>query len=264
MYTAEKYVFAETAEAAAQLLRASPNARIIAGGTWLKMTKVRISSAIDLSRAGLDKIERMEGAIRIGAMASLREIETHPILREAFDGVLPQSVSPIVGVQFRNCATIGAGVSSAFGFSDPLCALLALDADVELALGGRMKLSRYLEIPRTRKNRDVLKYIWIPDEPARASWQSFRQTATDFSVLNLCLVQKTDGNVRLCIGARPMKARRCPETERLIQSGDIEGAIRSLDSVAFGTNLRGSADYRRTIARVLLEDAMDALREVEK
>ena len=236
-------------------MRKSPANCIVAGGTWLKMGTRRIGTAIDLSRLGLDKIEEEGGEIKIGAMTSLRKIETSPLLRQTFGGVLSECVRSIVGVQFRNLATIGAGVYSAYGFSDPLCALLALDADIELELRGRVSLRAYLALPQTRGNRDVLKYIYIKNDGTRAAWQSFRQTATDFSVLNLCLARSGE-NVRLAIGARPNKAMRCPETEAYIMQGDIEMALKSLDSIPMGGNLRGSAGYRHILAQVLLEEAL--------
>ena len=47
-------------------------------------------------------------------------------------------MSHIVGVPFRNCATVGGSVFSRFGFSDLTCALLALDASVVLYRGGEL------------------------------------------------------------------------------------------------------------------------------
>lgn len=95
-----------------------------------------IHTGIDLSQLGLDQIVENEEAIEIGAMCSLRMIETHPLMNEYFSGIVAESVKDIVGVQFRNCATIGGSIYSRFGFSDILTVLLALDTYVELYHGG--------------------------------------------------------------------------------------------------------------------------------
>lgn len=261
MVTVQKYWFAPSAEEAAEELARSRRNKIIGGGTWLKMGSASIGTAIDLSRLGLEGIERSGGEIRIGAMTTLRELETSPVLRERFGGAISASVKEIVGVQFRNTAVIGSGISMASGFSDPLCALLALDAELLWVRGGRMRLEEYLRLPK--RPADVLTHILLRDEDARASWQCFRRTATDFSVLNLCLARKADGSVRLAVGARPMKAVRCPEAERLIERKEFAEAVRAVRELPFGSNLRGSADYRRRLAGVLLEDARQALREDE-
>ena len=51
--------------------------KIIGGMLWVKMTKGNVMTAIDLSALGLDKIEETEDEIRIGCMASLRQMEEH-------------------------------------------------------------------------------------------------------------------------------------------------------------------------------------------
>lgn len=45
---------------------------------------------------------------------------------------MKESLRHIVGVQFRNLATVGGSLWGRFGFSDVLTLLLALDAQVEL------------------------------------------------------------------------------------------------------------------------------------
>ncbi len=259
MYSANQYLFASSVQEAVQELQKSPSNRIIAGGTWLRMCPIRIGTLIDLSRLELNKIESVNGEIHIGAMTLLRDIETSQLLREACGGVLPASVKDIVGVQFRNSATVGAGVYSGFGFSDPLCSLLAMDADVVLAIAGRMKLAEYLSIVRTRKNRDILLEILVKPDGCTGSWQTFRQTATDYSVLNLCAVKTADNKFRIAIGSRPAKAVRCVEAEQYLEQGDVAQAMEAVTKLRYGSNLRGSASYRQVLAKVLLEDAMKEL-----
>ena len=84
-----------------------------------------------------------EDSFTIGAMTSLRALETHEGLQEAFGSLLKDALKDIVGVQFRNTATLGGSLYSRFGFSDVLCALLCLDAEVILYKQGRISLQEY-------------------------------------------------------------------------------------------------------------------------
>jgi len=140
MYTAQAYHFAESLDDAAALLAKSKENVILGGGMWLRTSNRSIQTLIDISRLGLDRIEETEEEVIIGAMVTLRGVETAACLQELFGGILSKCVSSIVGVQFRNMATIGANVYGRFGFSHIITALLALDTEVELHRAGRMPL----------------------------------------------------------------------------------------------------------------------------
>ena len=98
----------------------------------MKMTHITKRTIVDLSGLGLDAIEEKEGEFSIGCMCSLRQLETHEGLNRYFDGIFRECTRNIVGVQMRNCATVGGSIFARFGFSDILTCLLALDAYVEL------------------------------------------------------------------------------------------------------------------------------------
>ena len=204
MYSIQEYRFAESLDEALALLDASRKNRILGGGMWLRLGNLSIATGIDLSRLGLDGVRETDEEIVIGAMATLRDVETTSCLRSHFDGVLPASVASIVGVQFRNMATVGASVYSRYGFSDLLTALLALDARVELHRAGSMALEDFLKNPPEK--RDILTAVRIRKDDRRAAYQTFRRTQTDFGVLNVCLSRSPEGECRLSVGARPRRA----------------------------------------------------------
>ena len=51
--------------------------RVVAGMMWLKMGNHSLGTAIDLCDLGLDTIEETDEEFRIGAMVTLRQMETH-------------------------------------------------------------------------------------------------------------------------------------------------------------------------------------------
>ena len=98
-----------------QLNQKKPN-RVLGGMLWLKMEKINVGTAIDLSALGLDTIEETDTEILIGAMATLRDLETNAALNAYTAGAVREAVRHIVGVQFRNCATVGGSIYGRFGF----------------------------------------------------------------------------------------------------------------------------------------------------
>ena len=126
MFTAERYVRPATLQEALELNR-KRSSTILGGGCWLRLGRKRIGTLIDLSGLGLDQIEERDGWVRIGAMVSLRQLETSALLKERFGSLFADMTGHIVGVQFRECATFGGSVWGRFGFSDILTGLLALE-----------------------------------------------------------------------------------------------------------------------------------------
>ena len=118
MHAIRNYVMAESLEQAWELNQKGRNNIIIGGNLWLKMGSRNIINAIDLSSLGLDKIEEDEEGFRIGCMSTLHDIETNEGLNKAFQNLFKDAVRHIVGVQFRNCATVGGSIFPKLGFSD--------------------------------------------------------------------------------------------------------------------------------------------------
>ena len=119
MLKVKQYVKAESLEQAYELNQKRAN-RIIGGMLWMKMSNTRVHTVIDLSGLGLDQIEENEEEFSIGCMASLRQLELHEGLDAYSQGAIRESVRHIVGVQFRNLATVGGSIFGRFGFSDIL------------------------------------------------------------------------------------------------------------------------------------------------
>ena len=252
MYTARNYVRASSAEEAWQLNQKRANA-ILGGGCWMRLGKRRYDTLIDLCDLGLDRIEEHEGVISIGAMATLRQLEESPLLREAYGAYFKDCTRHIVGVQFRNCATVGGSVRARFGFSDILTALLALESSVVLHRGGEMALADYAAMGY---DRDVLLEVRIrPEHINRAAYESMRNSATDIPVLT-CAASKGAAFYRLAVGARPGRAVA-------LEGTDPEELISRAAALPFGGNMRAGAAYRAHLAAVLARRALKRLEEAE-
>lgn len=260
MYRANAYQVPANIQEALELLRNSRRAVVLGGNTWLRLGNRRGLTLVELSRLGLDRVEEQGDWLCLGAMVPMRELETHPLLRGAFGGVLGQSVRQIVGVQFRNQATLGPSVYHKYGFSDLLTALSVLDCEVELAGAGRMPLEQWLAAPRGE--RDILVALYLRRDGRRAAFESLRNAETDFAVLHAAASQTPAGHWAIAVGARPGRARRCPRAEEVMaREGAAAAGRMAAEELEFGNTLRGSGTYRRALAEILVRRALEALEE---
>ena len=189
MHTIRNYIMAESLEQAWELNQKGRNNVIIGGNLWLKMGNRNILNAIDLSTLGLDRIEEDEGGFRIGCMATLRDIEMHEGLNKEFQNLFKEAVRHIVGVQFRNCATVGGSIFPKLGFSDVLTAFLACDTQVILYKKGEVSLREFIYMPT---DNDILTHIYVKKDGRKTAYESFRMTETDFPTLT-CAMAMVDG-----------------------------------------------------------------------
>lgn len=252
MINIQNYVQVQSLEEAYQLNQ-KRNARVLGGMLWMKMESGSVGTAIDLCRLGLDTIEETEEQFSLGAMVTLRQLEQHPGLNAYTQGMAARAVQDIVGVQFRNMATVGGSVWGRFGFSDVLTLLLSLDASVELYKGGVISLEAFAAMPY---DNDLLVRVLIPKRQGAFSYQAMRIQRTDLPVLN-CALSCLAGEYRAVIGARPGKAIVLRDEEGLLAGGITQESARAFAAWAAAktpteSNSRGSAAYRTHLVNVLV------------
>jgi CO/xanthine dehydrogenase FAD-binding subunit len=299
MFTCKEYKRAETLEEAWQLNQ-KKSSLLIGGMLWLKMGQRNAQTVIDLSGLGLDQIEENEEEFRIGCMATLRQMETHEGLNRYTGGAIRESVRHIVGVQFRNVATVGGSVFGRFGFSDVLTMLLAMDSYVELYKGGILPMSEFVELKR---DRDILVHVIIRKTDGVFAYQSMRHAKTDFPTLAVA-ASCMEGKLRISVGARPARAMLLEIADEVLAGSDAAEAeqkragsdasveqnrtdsnasadaqnvacihveaitekqaqqigVYAAEHIPTGSNLRGSAEYRSELVKVLVKRAVLGLK----
>lgn len=282
MITIRNYKKAESLEEAWQLNQQRGNC-VIGGMLWLKMGKRTVQTAIDLSALGLDTIEETEDGWDIGCMVTLRQLELHPGLAGYTNGAMREALRHIVGVQFRNLATVGGSIFGRYGFSDVLTMFLSMDSYVELYKGGLIPLR---EFAASKYDRDILVRIHVKKTPANYCYQSVRNSQTDFPVLTCAAAWSGDAagpsgaavdtglsrtavnagdagaadasalSFCIAVGARPGRAVLLRDEEHLLTLPITKEKAEAFGSYAAShiptdSNLRGSAAYRSHLIKVL-------------
>jgi CO/xanthine dehydrogenase FAD-binding subunit len=236
-------------------LLSSEGAAIVGGGAFMHLSNIEIKKAIDLHYLGLDYIKESSELIEIGAMTTLRELEISSISQGSFNGILSKAAASIMGVQVRNIATIGGSIYGKYGFSDILTAMLALNAQVELYNAGLMSLESYLE---TSLDKDIVLKVIIHKSVSKASFECFKKTSTDFSVLNAAAAI-VKGKLRICVGSRPARARVAKGAMSFLNiidsthtAAEMAGLL-AAEEIQFGSDIRASEEYRKELCHTLVK-----------
>lgn len=216
----------------------------------------------------LHRVERAEGAVRIGALCTITELMRDPLVREHF-GLLADACDHFASDQLRNAATIGGNVCNASPAGDTLVPLLALDAEVELASkpDGRVETRRvpladfFTGPGRTaRAPNELLCAIRLPVPPPGFVGRFFKfgtRPALDISAISIAIGGVRSGraltHARVAYGAVapvPLRARR---TEAALEGVPLDAA--AIDRVAATArdevrpidDVRASAWYRKEL-----------------
>lgn len=228
---------------------------IVGGGAWLKFTHKEVNTLIDLHSIGLHEIIEKSDHIEIGAMTTLRQIETSEAIQKYYGGVFCQAVKGIMGMNIRNLATIGGSIMGKYSFSDIFTPLLAMDVSLVFFKSGTITLEKYLET--RRMDKDILVKILLHKKEGSGYFHSMKKTHLDFAVINVA-VTKSD-KVKIVIGARPSIAVRAKEAEEFINNNEINeasilaAAKLAREEIKTGKNARASKEYRKELIEVYVK-----------
>jgi carbon-monoxide dehydrogenase medium subunit len=254
--------------------------RVYAGGTDLipKLKGRTITppeAIVDLKGIhGLDYIDYDDRhGLRIGALATIRSIETSPVVKEKYP-LLSRASASIASVQVRNRGTMAGNICNAVPSADSAPPLLSLEARL---LCVSKKRERILNIDEffTGPNQcglepdEILREIQIP-----ALHENFRgvfiklspRSRMDLAVVNvavLCVKEKgLFKDIRISLGAVAPTPIRAQKAERSLEGAKADDkAISNAAKIASAESRpiddhRASAEYRRMMVEVLVRRAI--------
>ena len=252
---ANNYYKAKSLEDAYNKLKENPKNAIIAGGLWMKKTGLQYNELIDLSELGLDQIKEEKGLIHVGAMVSLREFETNPLINSLNNGATAFGVREVLGPAFRNSATIGGSVFGRFPFSDVIASLLPLDITLKFYPKQEMSLVDFLNF-RGRVD-GILEDIVIKKEEGKGYFKKVKTTALDFPLINFSIVKRNNKNY-IAVGSRPGVAALAVKAMELADQGKFEEAAEmAVEELQFLDSSNISKEYRKDLARVYVRRGLE-------
>lgn len=247
---ANEYYRASSLEDAYQKLQEDPKNILLAGGLWIKKIGQNYNSLIDLSTLGLNQISENENEVTIGSMVTQREFENSPIVNNLYGGALAFAVREIMGVNFRNLATIGGSIMGRYPFSDVITGLLPYDVKLEFYPKQEMSLEEYLNFKG--KLNVILVAIHIKKGNGKGFYKKVKTTALDFPIINFA-ISHINGSFCIAVGARPMVAQIAKEATSYMNNGgnDLEKAAElAVKELSFLDNKDASKEYREDLTRV--------------
>ena len=263
-------------EALALMNQYTSEASVLAGGTDLivqmKSGQTRPQVVVDVKKiAELNRLEWDEDkGLHVGAAVSLSKLAAFQALKEKFS-IFAQACSLIGSIQIRNRATMGGNICNAAPSADTAPPLLCLRAKAVVAcLTGTRTISMeelFVGPGQTALNpNELLVEVVIPYPPLSSAGCYLRHTPRaemDIAVVGVAafLVLSSQGDTiqdaRIALGAvapTPIRATQAetvltgkPPTQDLVE----EAAERSVEVAEPISDVRGSAEYRIRLAKVL-------------
>lgn len=281
------YLLPNTVDEALSLLsQASGGARLIAGGTDL-LLDIRqrrhpfVDTLVDVTRIPeLRMIQSDSSGIYLGSAVTHREIIECSLLQENA-ACLVQACSLIGGPQVRNVATLGGNVAHALPAGDGTIALLALDAEAEIASSEDRRWQKVEDLflgpgevvfDRSKEILIRFRLPFLGEGEKTAFHRIMRPQGVAIAILNMALCVRATGeglieDMRLALGPagpRPLRARKAEDVLRgsFVSQEMFSLAIDALHKeVSFRTSPhRATKEYREHILAHVLAKLFELIR----
>jgi carbon-monoxide dehydrogenase medium subunit len=220
-----------------------------------------------------------DGGLRIGALATHRQLELAPEVR-AYAPALSETFGQVATVRIRNQATLGGNLVHADPAQDPPPMLIACDASVTLrSQSGERSLpveALFVDYLTTQlQPGELLTSVQLPPlaPGTRATYLKFLpRTHDDYATVAVAVALRLDRDgrcehMRVALGGVaevPLRARVVEDAltgEQLTDARIAEAAGLVEGVVDPPSDARGSAAYKRRMARVWTERALRSLRD---
>jgi carbon-monoxide dehydrogenase medium subunit len=258
------------------------DSEVIAGGTDLLLDIQQnkhppVQTLIDITKIPeMVALETRGSDVFIGAAVTHKVLtSSHLIIENCY--ALGVACGLIGGPQVRNTATIGGNVAHALPAADGTIALMALNAEVEIAsTSGRRRVpiaDIFLGPGKSTidKNKELIIGFYVEiskNGEASAFNRIMRPQGVAIAIINMAVWLKRKGNIikdiRIAVGPSGPIPRRMSKTEQVLGNSaltndQIQTAYHVLiEEANFRTSqYRASKEYRHKMAGVLLEKTIN-------
>jgi carbon-monoxide dehydrogenase medium subunit len=265
------YVIPDNVKEALEFLESHDDAKPLAGGhSLIPMLKLRIfrpSYLVEIRRLPELKYIKTEGnVVKIGPVV------THYDIMKANIPLLSETASKIADPQVRNMGTIGGSISHLDPSADYPAALIAMDAKVRIKSTKGERVESFSSFAKDMFTPDLnpgelVTEIEVPLlKDYKFSYQKLERRAGDFAIVGVAVALKVNGDViqdaRIGLTAVNKTAVRASEAEKILLSGKIseklieEAATKAMDYANPTSDIRGSAEYKKNMVKVMTKRAI--------
>jgi aerobic carbon-monoxide dehydrogenase medium subunit len=264
-------------EAAAMLSQLGDDAKFLAGGqSLIPLMKLRFANPthlVDLNFiAGMCYLKENDGALRLGPLTRHAEIENSAVASKI--PILHDCAAGIADVQVRNRGTIGGSLAEADPSGDWAVVLSTLSTQVRcLGKNGErtVDLQDFIQDAYTTTlTHDELVSevaVKIPAKGSGGAYLAFKRAAPVYPTASAAVQLTMEGNVCTdaaialgCVGLTAIKAKDAEAAlrGRAISEKTLAAATEAARAAADPqSDMRGSADYKRTLVGALVRRAID-------
>ena len=262
------YFRVDSADAALAALAAhGDDAKLLAGGhSLLPLMKLRLANPavlVDIGRVTDLSYVRDDGDhVAIGALTRHRDVERSDLLASQVP-LLAHAASHVGDPQVRNRGTIGGSIAHGDGASDLPAVILALGGTMHVRgpSGDRtIAASDFFEgfLETALRPDELLTEIRVPKVPG-AGWSflKFNRRAQDWAIVG-CAVVRNNGATGIGLVNMATMPIRATAAEQALASGASasDAAAVTDQGTEPASDIHGSAEYRRHLARVLVGRAL--------
>jgi carbon-monoxide dehydrogenase medium subunit len=267
-------------EAATMLSQLGDDAKLLAGGqSLIPLMKLRFANPahlVDLNFiAGTSYIKDDNGTVRFGALTRHAEIEASAAARKI--PILHDCAAGIADVQVRNRGTIGGSLAEADPSGDWATVLSTLTAEVR-CLGTPGERTVFLndfimDAYTTALAHDELVSeiaVKIPPKGSGGAYLAFKRSAPVYPTASAAVQLTMDGDVCQdaaialgCVGLTAIRATNAETAlkgQQLIEKTIARAVEASRAAADPQSDMRGSADYKRTLVGALVRRAIEIAR----
>jgi CO/xanthine dehydrogenase FAD-binding subunit len=271
----KEYLRPETVREAVDLITTfGSSGKVLAGGTSLAFSKPKISAAIDISRLPCRGCASTGDGLEIGAVTTIREMETDPLAQEYAGGILCQASDKLASTPLRNLITVGGNLMGGYSWSDLPVVFLTLDASIRyvreepgiksIDIDGQHQRSKLLE------SNELITHIVLPANRQSSSgvFLKYSRTETDFAMVSVAVSLNHSGgrmsDIRIACGGLVGEPQRIMAAETMLEGSVLSDSLLEKTGAAAAETITprndyiAGAEYRLSVLSTLVQRAVRA------
>lgn len=274
-------------ETLALMNRWKGRAKLIAGGSNvipdLRAKAIKPQVLVDISHLkNLSFIKEGKKRIRIGGLTTISEMASSKVIQK-YAPILSKAAHQLGNPLVRNRATIAGNLADASPAADTAVPLLVLDAKVMAERDGgkhrQIPIDQFFLGPNQTvlKKDEMIREIIIPKPNSNRKMGYYKlglRNAMTISVVSVAILMEMEENrcrkARIGLGAVAPTPIRAYRTEDMLMGREVTKELietccnEVVKEISPITDIRASAEYRRSMASVLLRRLIQQVTSSEK